>query len=367
MKNITILACIILTFLIFSPSAYAEDAYYSQVIEDVLDWADDETESILGQLGLEQFTAEELSNISLSDISNLLFGIFKGSLKKPLHTLTTLTGLIIAFSVCSCYIQNSSLLMIFEGISVIFCSLTVLSDLMNSISDAVISLTSLSDLMKILVPVIAAIASFSGSPKLAVSYNAVTVYAAEIVSAVCTDFLTPVLMMFTVIAVCLTFNPTVKGDSILSAVKKGVNMILGFCSAIFTGISGIKNLLSSGADKISVKGVQFILGSSVPVVGGALSEGLSSIIAAVSLMKSTLGVVGIIITIVVVLPAACELILWSLSLSLASYVCSIFAQPKTESVIQAFKFSVSMMLSLILFCAYIFIVSTGMVILMGSK
>ncbi len=365
-----ILTLIIFIFLIFALNItiFAEENdYYSQSIDEILDETNEETKSLLEKLGLNEFTAEELSRISFKDITDLLLGIFKGSLAEPIKTLIRLTGIIFLFSVCCCYITNDNIKLLFESITIIYISLLIFSDLMNCIAKSSTALESVSILMKTLVPIIAAIAAFSGSPGLAVSYNAITVYAAEIITAICSDFLTPVLMMFAVFSVCLSFAPNAKGENILSAIKKCFNMLLGFCSAIFAGIAGIKNLLSSGADKVSVKGVQFLLGSSVPVVGGALSEGLSSVIAAISLMKSTVGVVGIIIITVTILPVVCELILWLLALSLASYICGLFSHTKAENVLNSLKFVVSTLQSVILFCAYIFIVSTGMVILMGSK
>lgn len=368
MKKLFFVFSVATLLLFFSVTAFSEgDDYYSQIIDEITDEIPQESKSLLEKAGLDKFTAEEIKNIEFNDIADLLLSIFKDGLKEPLETLTLLLGIIILTSLCSCYITDSNISAIFKAITVIIISLLIFQDLMNCIARASTSLQSVCTLMKTLVPIIAAIASFSGTPTLAVSYNAITVYVAEIIAAVCSDFLTPVLMNFSVLSVCLTFNPIVKGNAIMATIKKCVNMILGFCSSVFTGISGIKNLLSSGIDKVSVKGVQFILGTSVPVVGGALSEGLSSILAAVSLMKSTVGIVGIILIIIVVIPITCELVLWSLVLSFSSYVCDVFSQSKTSNIIQALKFTVSMLLSVVLFCAYIFIVSTGMVILMGNK
>lgn len=364
-----LLFIVILTLILFTVSftAFAENDYKTQAVDEILDNVNEETKTLLEKLGLNEFTAEELNNISLEDIGELLLGIFKGSLTEPIKTFITLIGIILLFAVCNCYITNNSIKTLFECISVIFISLIIFSGLMNCISKSSTALESVSILIKTLIPIIAAIASFSGNPALAVSYNAITVYAAEIITAVCSEFLTPLLMIFSVLAVCMTFSPSIKGDSVLSAIKKCFTVILGLCSALFTGIAGIKNLLSSGADKVSVKGIQFILGTSVPVVGGALSEGLSSVLATVSLMKNTIGVTGIIIITVTILPVICELILWSLILSFSSYICAVFSQQNASNVLGSLKFVITTLQSVILFCAYIFIVSTGMVILMGSK
>lgn len=367
MKCFSIITIVIMLFFSIQVTAYSEDDIYEQSIDDIIESTDNETVKLLESLGLESFSAEELADITVSDILNLLLGIFKGKLKIPVKILTSLTGIIIIYSSISCFLSNHNLNVIFDSIAVVVCSLMIFSELMNCISDSVTALKSLCTLMKTLIPAIAVIATLSGSPALAVSFNAVTVYAAEIIGALCADFLTPLLMIFSVISVCITFNPVLKSDILLSGFKKIVNVVLGLSASVFTGISGIKNLLSSGTDKISVKGIQFVLGSSVPVVGGALSDGLSSVIAAISLMRSTIGIAGIIIITVTVLPAVCQLVLWQIAFSVILYVSDIFSAQRINCVVQSLRFTISMMLSVILFCAYLFIVSIGMVILLGSR
>ena len=344
-----------------------ENDFYTESINDILEQTPEESKKILEQLGLSDCTFDELNNISLDDIWELLISIFKGSLNKPFKLLLLLVEISIISSVCSAYLSNSKTQLLFDSITVVIIALIVFSNIKECIIRASASLVSICTLMKVLIPTITAIASFSGNPALAVSYNAITVYTSEIIGTVCTDFLSPILINFAMLSVCLTFNSFVKGENILTVIKKAVNMILGFCASVFTGIAGIKNLLSSGADKISVKGIQFLLGSSVPVVGGALSDGLSSVLATVSLLKSTVGAIGVILTIVTVLPTICELVLWTFSLSSASYICGILSLSKAESILLSLKFVITILISIILFCTYIFIISTGMVILMGSN
>ncbi len=367
MKKICVLIFVCMSAFLFLFTVQAKDDYYSNAVNDVLEEADETTKSLLDKLNLKEFTTEEIRNISFHDIADLLLSIFKGSLKKPLTCLAVLTGIAVICSVAACYIENKTILQYFEIISVIFVILITFSDIADCINRTVTSLESVGTLMKILIPAIAAIAAFSGTPALAASYNAITVYAAEIITALCSDFLTPLLLIFSALSMCLVLNQTLNGEPILSMIKKGINFLLGFCSTMYTGVTAVKNVLSAGTDKVSVKGVQFILGSSVPVVGGTLSEGLSAIIASVGLMKNSLSVFGIILIIIIILPSVCELILWSGCLSVASYICEMFAQHKAASVITSIKFVISILLSVLLFCAYIFIVSTGMVILMGNK
>lgn len=368
MKKIHIILISVLMLMIFSTTAFAEDDFYDNSLDSILSCIDEDTKSLLEDFGLSDYSYDELYSISLSDIADLIFSIFKGSLKEPLECAITVISISLICTAGTVYIgKNNSIAQYLELMSIIFISLLIFSKITACISRTVTAIESLGILMKILVPIIAVLSAVSGSPTLAVSYNAATVYVAEVVTAVCRDFLTPLLIIFACTAVCLSLNSVIKSDSVLNMLKKCINMLLGLAGTIFTGVITMKDILATGADKVSVKGIKFLIGSSVPVVGSALSEGLSSIIASVSLMKSTVGIIGIIIMIVLVLPTVCELIVWIFSLSFAEYCCEIFLQNKTSSVLTSFRFTASMLLSILLFTTYILVVSTGMVILMGNK
>ena len=84
-------------------------------------------------------------------------------------------------------------------------------------------------------------------------------------------------------------------------------------------------------------------------------------------MKNAYGIFGIIIIAAVTLPVICELLLWLVSLTAASYVAEAFSQSRTSDVLSSLKFVFSMLLSLVLFSVFVLIISTAMVILMSSK
>ena len=368
MKKIYIVFAAVALIQILSSVSYCYDDYLDDSIGNILDSVSDDTLELLRESGLDEFSAEELYNVTISDIADLLLSIFKGSFNLPFKVAVTVMGIsLIAAIGQNCIGKSKSVSLILETVSLVFVTLVIYSSVSGLVNRAVTSVLSAGALMKLLVPILAGIVAFSGNPALAVSYNAVTLYTAEIISAVCRDFVTPVIMIFIALSGSLAFNSLIKADVITNIIKRLVNTILGFSGTIFTGVITVKDVLASGADKLSVKGMKFLIGTSVPVVGSALSDGLSSVIASVALMKNTLGIIGIILIIVIVLPVVCELMLWILSIYLCEYFCSVLSQQKHTALLSSLRFSFSMMLSLILFTVYILIVSTGLVILMGSR
>lgn len=369
MKKFIIFLAVLTIINAFAVHTFAKDSdFFTDSIDIVIDEIDETSQKMIAELGLSDFTYEELYNINFSDITDIITSVFKGSLTKPLNCIATVSCVILIFAVAKVYVSKENSISVYlETVCVLFSALLVVSEIISVIKRTVTVIESLGVLMKLLVPILAVIISFSGSPTLALSYNATTVYVAQIITAVCRDFLTPILIMLTCVAVCVALNNVIKTDSLLNAVKKIITMILGLSGTVFTGFVTIKDFLASGADKVSVKGVKFLIGSSVPVVGSALSEGLSSVIASVSLMKNTFGVIAIIIISVLILPVVSELIVWIISLSFLGCFCEMFSQNHVNSMILSLRFVFSTLLSVILFTTYILIVSTGLTIVMGNN
>lgn len=364
-----LLAVMCFYFTVFASAEQVQSSQlYSEDMQEIFNHLDDDIKDGLDSLGIESYTSEELSDISFGDVFQMIFGFLKSGYKKPLSCVCTLLTLFILNAIAgSCILPREGFHEYFETVGVLFVSLLLFSQVVSCIISASSALYALSAFTKMLVPVMAAIAAFSGNPTMAVSYQAGTLYCAEMISAVCRDFLVPILCIFAAAAVCASVNRVVKINSLLAMVKSVFNSVLGLAGTVFTGVLALKNILAANVDRVSFKGIQFVLGSAVPVVGSTLSEGLSSLVAAAGLMKSTYGMIGLIVILVTVLPSICELLIWLLGLTATGYAAQALEQNSTASVIASLRFVLSMMLSLILFSVYLLIVSTGMMILMHAK
>lgn len=363
--NMAMVAVMLICFTFF---AFAEDVTSNSLYEKYNIELSEDVIEVLEAIGFSEFTAEEISNVSVADTFRSVFEIFKGSLKEPFLSLCALFGIILLCTLGNGFVNNNNgLKQYFDSVSTLFVALYAFTGAINSIGAAVDAMYAGGILMKSLIPTVAVLAAFSGSPSAAVSYNAVSMYFAQFIAAVCRDFLSPVMCAFAAVSVCTAMNSVFNVDTVLSAVKRFVNVLLGLMGAIYTGILALKDVLAVGIDKVAVKGVKFVIGSAVPVVGSALSEGLSSVIASVSLMKNTYGTIGIIVIVAVTLPAVCELILWSCTFMLSGYAAQALGLSSVSRILECLKYVISMMLSILLFTVYMLIVSSAMIILLGGK
>ncbi len=103
-------------------------------------------------------------------------------------------------------------------------------------------------------------------------------------------------------------------SSLVSGIRKVVMTLMGFSLLIYSFVMGIQSSLAQSADSLSMKTARFAIGTYVPIVGGALSDALTTISAGLTVIKRFTGSVGIVIILLTVLPTVISLFIGRLSL-----------------------------------------------------
>ena len=91
--------------------------------------------------------------------------------------------------------------------------------------------------------------------------------------------------------------------------RKWYATALAFVMMIMTFSLGGSNLLASKADNMAMRGAKFAASSFIPVSGGTVSSTLGTLAASVELLRGSVGVIGIVIIIMMLLPTVIELAL----------------------------------------------------------
>lgn len=147
----------------------------------------------------------------------------------------------------------------------------------------------------------------------------------------------PVTNCFLALGICSGIRQELNLNGTIRMLKKIITTAISTMSAIFVSILSVKTAVASRADALGLRSVRFAINSVVPVIGSSISEGLLSIQSYSSLIKTSVGVVGIIAVISIFLPSLIEVNLWRLILSLASACGEIFDDASSVKAIETFK------------------------------
>ena len=184
-------------------------------------------------------------------------------------------------------------------------------------------------------------------------------------SAKTSNVFLPIVNSFMGISVCSSIRRDLNMGSIVSALRNLITKAISALSAIFVSYLSLKTAVASRADALGLRSVRFAINSVVPIIGSSISEGLLSIQSYSSLIKTSVGIVGIIAISAIFLPAIINITLWRLSISAANICSKVFFDSESSTVLEAFS-SVLLIINVLLILSMVTtIISLG--ILVASK
>lgn len=370
MRKVKIFAVCVLIILSFSVNAYAagESEYYNGQVkssgaEDILSGLDSETKERLGELGIEDVNFSSLFDVSFSKIFSFVKKAAEGKLESPLKSLMKLLSVIILIAVCESFMPDDDKMKnVINMAAVLFSVTVIISPLYDAMESAVSSVGVCADFMKSLIPVLVGIVSASGNPSLAVSFQSCAFAAAEVISALGKNYVVPIVGAVTALDLTGSLMPSMKLSGITELVKKTVIQTLSFTATLYVSFLGIKGALANAADTVASKGIKLVISSAVPIVGGAVSEAYSGIIGSLVLVKSTVGIFGIIVIAVITVPSMLQLLFWIFALKLGAAAGEVFSLGGVSSLLKALSCAITLLNVVILFGAVLFIISLALLL-----
>ncbi len=367
MKKILVFLSIILFVFLSSPTVHAEEEdffkeqYEALGVDEMLEVLDDDTLSLLEELGLDRINFDSVFNVSPGKVFSLLGQIIRGKVNSPIKILVTIFSIVLLFSVCeSLFPQGEKIKLALNTACSLVCISVLAKPVFESITRGMSAIDMTSKLMFVFVPVFVAIVSLNGSPLTGASYNSLMLLAAQTVSQLSNYFIKPCVAIFFALGLSSSVSTEFNFRALADEIKKIATIVLSFIASMFFSFLSLKGSLANASDSMGIKGVKFLLSNFIPVVGGAISEGYSSILGSLSLLKGVVGTFGICVVALINIPIITELLMWSLILRLTSAVASTV---KLNSLTDMFKIiaDVTTLINVvvILNCA-VLIISTGL-------
>ena len=141
------------------------------------------------------------------------------------------------------------------------------------------------------------------------------------------------------IAFCLIGNlsSNVKMDKIQSAIRYCSTLILSAAFGLFMTYLTVAGITGGMVDGVSIKAAKFVLSGYVPILGGYLSQGFDLISAGCVLIKNSIGMIGIIVVLYMIIKPILHVTIFSFALKIVASVI----QPIGDKRVSDFLYSVS--------------------------
>lgn len=364
----TAMVLILVNFVVISSAQTTDSVLDYFGAFELFEALPDETIDIFEQIGIETIDFDSVFNVNAGDVWSAVKRLISGSVQSPLETFVRLIAVIVLVAVFDCFISYDGKIRIITQIAgVMLCLISIANPLMSVINSAAVSVNVSADFMLVLIPVITSVLSVSGNPILATSFRTVALGIAQIISAVTSKFLMPVIGVVLGLDMTCGFLYEFKLNGITSLIKKFITAVISFTSTLFVSFLGLKGGLANAADNFTGKSIKLVVSSAVPVVGGALSEAYSGVLGSILLVKSTISVLGIAAITLINLPSCIQLLFWIFTLRFSAAIADLFRQAKISEMLRSLSSSLVLLNVIIVFIAVLFIISVALILMLRTR
>ena len=183
--------------------------------------------------------------------------------------------------------------------------------------------------IEIITPILATLTVLTGGTSSAAIYQPSAVFlsggAVEIVSC----FIFPATVGVVVLNFMSRFNPHMSFSGVTALLKSLMKWVIGITVTVFSIFITAQSSASSLFDGIIFKATKYVVSNSVPIVGNFLSSGFDMLSSAGLLIKSSVGVCGIILLLFEIIKPIITLISFSIILKIVGAI----VQPIGENVL----------------------------------
>lgn len=362
---------IILSVLLIIPSVCfgAEKDEYNDYLASFdlssFELLDDDTNAFLEELGILDFDYENLTDISIKRVFEHIWNVIIRQSDGPLKAGTIVIVFILLasfFRSFSSEINKSDLSTTFSTVSTLIISIFLTYNLTDCIGLCCSTIKLCSNFSFAFFPVFCIIVATAGGAMTSFSVNTTLLILAQALNYVSELVFIPITNCFLALGICSGIRQELNLSGTIRMLKKLITTAISTVSAIFVSILSVKTAVASKADALGLRSVRFAINSVVPVIGSSISEGLLSIQSYSSLIKTSVGIVGIIAVVSIFLPSLIEVNLWRIVLSLASMCSEIFDDSASTKAIETFKDALLIIDVLLILTMVTTIISIGILV-----
>ncbi len=357
MKRIISILAAVFMFCFFAVNAHCASAE-----PDISDMDIGEASEFLEENGVDLSEPETIKNIGAESLLRYFYSLFKSALSRPAMILVITMALAL---ICEVSMSLSSRCGINGEVFVIICFLSISPYILTSIADTFSAIKSQQAFIASYIPAFATVIAASGNISGAVSYNALVLYAAEGITLTASVVLKPILMCMLVICCTQAINPDL--PDIIGSLRRLFTGIIGVVMTVFVGVIGLQTVVGRSGNEIMLKAGKYLVSSFVPIIGMSLSESYNAVKVSMSAIRTSVGAVGIVVMVVILAAPIINMFVHKLIIQLSEWICRLCGSNMLASLMQGLADVYSLCITILVIFATMFILSTGIMIMMGSE
>lgn len=303
-------------------------------------------------------------DISVSEILDGLIEIVTENAGKPMKMFGSLTAVVLLSALLAGMSNTGggAAAKVYPLVTAASAAVMISAYLSEMISVSQTAFTAASDFMMTYIPIIAGVAAAGGHTGTAAVFSSVTLVSVQILARLAASVVIPMTSCILGITAVSSIDPELKLDRLGEGIKKTVIWGLGLIMTLFLGILSIQSIITASADNAALRTVKFAVSTTVPIVGGAVSDALSTVSGSIALLKSGIGGFGIAAGACVLAPPLIAALCYRFFLFAAGVVSDLFGCDAAGKIIKSGE-NVMSVVTAVLSCFFVFITFSSAVLL----
>lgn len=388
LKKIAAVSIILfLVLLVFTPfSAGADSGQIIDLgdeIEDILagqlessgayelfDEIPSETEEYMEELGITDISISSILSININQVFDLVIKIIKDYFRGISGIFATIMGVIVISVIVDIMKDDflSSKIGEVFGIVSVLCLVTIVSTpIISVISKVINAIESGTVFISALLPVLSGVMMAGGQVVTGTTYNLLIYGVCQAVSGLASTVIVPLISIY--LGFCITSSVSTKMnlDGAAKNIKSLASWMLGLAVTVFVGILTAQTLVTTSADSAISKAGKFLVNSTVPIIGGPLSDAVATVQGCLALIKNIVGVFGIFSAFLIFLPVLLECLMWMALLQVTAFVADMFSINSIATLMRSVCSAMSLLCTVLICSGVLVIISTTVVLLLGGR
>lgn len=330
------------------------------------------------------YTKDVFSDMEVSEILNsaikgevqnekIIRNIWKLFGKEIVNSIASIGSIIVIIIVHSIIksisdgLENKSISQItyyVQYILIVTLIMTSFSEVLQMVKE---SIQNLVGFMNILIPLLITLMVTTGSIASASMLQPILLFIITLIGNFIKDVIIPIVLVSTALGIVSKISDRLQIDKLSKFFKSSVVWVLGVVLTLFVGIVSLEGTLSSSVDGITAKTTKAAVSSFIPVVGKILGDAVDTVIGCSSILKNSLGIVGVVVIIAICIKPIIKLVILMTMYYLGASLCQPIADGKIIKLLDQMGDTFKLLLGILCSVSVMLIIGVTLVVKISNS
>ena len=177
----------------------------------------------------------------------------------------------------------------------------------------------------------------------------------------------PISLIATALGIISNLSDKIQIGKLSKFLKSSIIWVLGLVITVFVSILSLEGTITSNIDGLAAKGIKAATSTFIPVVGKALGDSVDMVIGSTSLLKNSIGIVGMLVIVGICAMPIIKLTILTITYHFASAICEPVADKKIVSLLEQMGETFKVLLGIMFFVAFLLIIGLAICIKISNN